>query len=64
MKFNIWKISETDYTEEMPIGNGIERESLEALAKETDAEIVGNTLVCEWFNGEGSDIFGFEIVES
>ena len=61
MIVNITRIGDTDYTEEMPVGR-VEVESIEALAARTGAEIEGNRLICEWGNGEGKDIFEFEII--
>ena len=61
MIINITRISSTDYTEDMPVGR-VEVESIEALAARTGVEIDGNRLVCEWGNGEGEDVFEFEII--
>ena len=61
MLVNISQISETNYTEEMPIGL-VEIESIEALAAKVDGIIDGKTIVCEWPNGEGQDVYEIELV--
>lgn len=66
MRVSITQVSETDYTEEMPIGEWIEIVSIKALAQTTDAVIekvndITYTLTCEWGNGEGEDVFQVEI---
>ena len=54
-------ISKTNYTEEMPTGI-VEIESLESLASEVGGEVVGNSIICEWGNGEGYDEYQVEIL--
>lgn len=63
MIVNIWQISETNYTEEMSTGYGIEIESVEEFAAKVHGELDGNILRTEWGNGEGFDEFEIEIVE-
>lgn len=63
MLVKITQVSETNYTEEIELGE-IEIESVEAYAGKISATVAGNTFVCEWGNGEGQDIFEFEILEN
>jgi hypothetical protein len=41
---------------EMPTGY-VQAESIEAIAHKADGEIVGDTVVCEWGNGEDQNVY-------